>query len=125
MTQQEAEALTSQIKRITDILDRKGIKYRFYLQWDGESPMPLDFAQKFYLETDYVIGILKKYCQQIDPIEGRYELDVSGAGVDIDSHWDRKYYKYWSIPLHWMLKKKFQDEFEHVLSMKRIKSLFQ
>jgi hypothetical protein len=125
MTQQEAEALTSQIKRITDILDRKGIKYRFYLQWDGESPMPLDFAQKFYLETDYVIEILKGYYQQIDLIEGRYELDVSGVGVDIDSHWDRKYYEYWSIPLHWMLKKKFQDEFEHVLSMKRIKSLFQ
>jgi hypothetical protein len=125
MTQQEAEALTSQIKRITDILDRKGIKYRFYLQWDGESPMPLDFAEKFYLETDYVIGILKKYYQQIDLIEGRYELDVSGAGVDIGSNWNKNYFGYWSIPLHWMLKKKFQDEFEHVLSMKRIKSLFQ
>jgi|LakMenEpi03Aug12_release.lakeMendotaPanAssembly.Ray.scaffolds.fasta_scaffold15845_17 hypothetical protein len=125
MTQQEAEALTSQIKRITDILDRQGIKYRFYLQWDGESTMPLCFAEKFYLETDYVIGILEKYCQQIDLINGRYELDVSGVGVDIGSNWNRNYFGYWSIPLHWMLKKKFQDEFEHVLSMKRIKSLFQ
>ena len=125
MTQQEAEALTSQIKRITDILDRKGIKYRFYLGGDGESTMPLCFAEKFYLETDYVIEILKGYYQQIDLIEGRYELDVSGVGVDIDSNWNRNYFGYWSIPLHWMLKKKFQDEFEHVLSMKRIKSLFQ
>jgi hypothetical protein len=126
MTQQEAKELIQQIERVTKILEGQRIKYRFYLVMDFRwIDKPGLVGKKFYGDSPNVVKLIRKFSSQIDLVNGRYELDISSLGCDVNSDWERSYYEDWSVPLLWLLDEKFQKEFEPLLALKRVKSLFQ
>jgi hypothetical protein len=113
MTKKEAKIIIQQTKRITEILNQKKIEFRFYT------------PRGFIYSTWDFIGFIERNYDETNLSRQECELDILGLGCDTDGKWERRYFEDWSITIDWLLDREFQEEFEHVLSLKRIKSLFQ